>query len=465
MTDIVQRLREGWIKPLFKHQKATLTRLKKCPEFFDMSEPGTGKTRVEIEDFTTRRAKNSPPAIVLATRSTLESAWADDFKAFSPALTISIAYANNREQAFQTDSDVFITNHDAVNWLVKQDKKFWKKFEGGSLIVDESTAMKHHTSQRSKNLAKISKHFAIKRMMSGLADPNGVLDLWHQFYLLDGGKRLGKTFFGFRSATCIPEQVGSMPNMVKWIEKEGVSQLVAALIKDISIKHKLEECVDMPPNVEYTRSFDLNAKHRSHYLDMQETMVTEAKGKVLSAVNKAVLRIKLLQIASGAIYNNGETDYTTFDTGRYELVQDLAQEVMHSVVFFQWIHQRDELVREAKKRSMKYAVYDGSVNDKERAEITKAFQAGELDQILAHPKSAAHGLTWVKGTRTIWASPTDNLEFYKQGLRRIYRIGQTQKTETITIIAKNTYDEIAYERLTGKALRSDEFSDKLRRLL
>ena len=85
--------------------------------------------------------------------------------------------------------------------------------------------------------------------------------------------------------------------------------------------------------------------------------------------------------------------------------------------------------------------------------------------IFAHPKSAAHGLTWVRGTRTIWASPTDNLEWYKQGLRRIYRIGQTQRTETITVVAKGTYDEPAYERLTGKAVRSDEFTARLKALI
>lgn len=453
------------IPPPFKHQKQSIKLLDKNKRFFDMSEPGTGKTRVEIDDFTARRAKNAPPAIVLATRSTLESAWADDFTTFSPNLTLSVAYANNRIEAFETPADVYITNHDAVNWLVKQPKSFWKRFEGGSLIVDESTAFKHHTSQRSKNLNKIKKYFDVRRMMSGLADPNGVLDLWHQFYLLDDGKRLGQSFFAFRSATCVPEQIWPMSNMVKWHEKEDIAQLVAALIKDISVKHLLEECVDMPPNVEYTRSMDLNAKHRRHYGEMETDMVTEAKNRVLTAVNKAVLRIKLLQIASGAVYNNGETSYTTFDTGRYELVQDLAQEVPHSVVFFQWNHQREELVAEARKRGIRYAIYDGSVNDKERAAVTKAFQAGELDQILAHPKSAAHGLTWVKGTRTIWASPTDNLEWFKQGMRRIYRIGQTQKTETITVLAKNTYDEIAYERLSGKKVRTDDFSNKLRSLL
>lgn len=198
---------------------------------------------------------------------------------------------------------------------------------------------------------------------------------------------------------------------------------------------------------------------------MQDEMVTMAKGKVLTAVNKAVLRVKLLQIASGAVYNSEESGYTRFDTDRYELVVDLVQECAHSVVFFQWAHQRDELIKEAEKRGLNFAVFDGATPDKERADITENFQKGAYDCIFAHPKSAAHGLTWVKGTRTIWASPVDNLEWYAQGLKRIYRIGQKQKTETITVIAAGTYDELAWERLTGKVIRSDEFTQRLKEFL
>jgi len=451
--------------PLFKHQTQTKAKLKVHPEFFDQSEPGTGKTRVEIEDIAERRGKGGKPAIITATRSTLESAWANDFAEYAPDLKVVVAYAHNREKAFAQPADAYITNHDATNWLAKQDKSFWKKFEGGTLINDESTAFKHHTSQRSRNLVKIAKHFEFKRNMAGLADPNGVLDLWHQYFILDGGKRLGKSYFQFRSAVCTPLQTGPQANMVKWIEKEGIAPAVAALVKDITIKHLLEECVDMPPNVEYTRSLKLFKPHRKNYDQMQDDMVTVAKGKVLSSVNKAVLRVKLLQIASGAVYNSDEEGYTRFDTDRYEYVVDLAEEVPHAVVFFQWKHQKEELVKEAKKRGLSYAVYDGEVSDKERAAITDDFQKGAYRMIFAHPKSAAHGLTWVRGTRTIWASPTDNLEWYKQGLRRIYRIGQTQRTETITVVAEGTYDEIAYERLTGKAIRSDEFTSRLKALI
>jgi SNF2 family DNA or RNA helicase len=73
--------------------------------------------------------------------------------------------------------------------------------------------------------------------------------------------------------------------------------------------------------------------------------------------------------------------------------------------------------------------------------------------LFAHPQSAGHGLTLTKGTATIWPSPTPNLEHYLQGLKRIHRIGQTEKTETIMIVAPGTIEEQVYEALLAKDAR------------
>jgi SNF2 family DNA or RNA helicase len=73
--------------------------------------------------------------------------------------------------------------------------------------------------------------------------------------------------------------------------------------------------------------------------------------------------------------------------------------------------------------------------------------------MFAHPRSAAHGLTLTRGTTTIWASPTYDLELYEQGSKRQHRMGQTQKTETITIVAPGTIDERAYDVMQTKNAR------------
>lgn len=434
------------LKPM-AHQLETLKFLKKERRVFDTSDPGTGKTYSQIVDFAGRRRKKGKCLLVLAPKSLLESAWANDFQKFAPDMRVSVAYAENREKSFAIPADAYITNIDAANWLVKQPKSFFAKFD--TLVIDESTAYKHGTSGRSKNVAKIVKYFDYRRCMSGTPNSNGITDLWHQVYLLDDGALLGTSFYGFRNAACIPTQVGPSRSMVNWTDRPGIEAVVANMLKSIVIRHKFEDCVDIPENYRYAVPFKLSDKHMKQYRQMMISNVLPLKKQRVSAINAAVVRGKLLQIASGAVYDE-EGNYAPVDSARYELTLDLVEQRVHSIVFFLWQHQRDALIKEATARKLTFAVYDGGTTNIARAQIVKDFQAGKYQVLFAHPQSAGHGLTLVKGTATIWSSPTDNLEFFLQGLKRVHRIGQTEKTETIVIVAEGTIDEHVWARLQVK---------------
>jgi SNF2 family DNA or RNA helicase len=97
-----------------------------------------------------------------------------------------------------------------------------------------------------------------------------------------------------------------------------------------------------------------------------------------------------------------------------------------------------------------YAVIDGETKQSDREKAVDDFQAGKLKVLFAHPASAGHGLTLTKGCATIWASPTNRSELFSQFNSRIYRAGQKRKTETITIAARDTFEEDAYNTLDGK---------------
>ena len=447
--------------PLFAHQKKSVAFLKKQARVFDMSDPGTGKTRVGIEAFTARRLKRGGCLLVIAPKSLLAAAWKADFNKFAPTMRCVIDAASHREEAFNTPADVYITNHDAAVWLATQKPTFFKKFD--SLEIDESTAFKNHTSKRSQAITKIAKHFEYIRLASGTPNSNGICDLWHQTFILDKGVRLGTSYFGFRAACCTPEQVGKGSQMVKWRDKPNIENIIGALIKDIVIRHRFEDCVDIPANHKYSVPYTLGKKHLASYQEMEVEQILVLKKKTITAVNAAVVYTKLLQIASGAVYSEDGT-YSVVDQGRYSLVLDLVEARKHSVVFFNWKHQRDELTREADKRGVSYAIFDGSTNDKDRAAIVKAYQNGEYQTLFAHPQSAGHGLTLTKGAATIWASPTYNLEHFAQGCKRIHRIGQTQKTETIVVVAEGTVDEKVWAVLQQKEGNMSDLLDELREL-
>ncbi|MGA0610058.1 SNF2-related protein [Caldimonas sp. KR1-144] len=429
---------------LFAHQTYSLDFTADRPEVFDMSEPGTGKTAVHLLDFARRYAKHGHPGIIFATKSLLQSAWANDAAKFVPDLPISVAWAENREEAFEKDAALYITNHDAVKWLAEHKPKLLKRLL--YMGTDESTAYKHSTSQRSKAAMFVRNQLprnhpdVAARNLSGTPSPNGILDLWHQAYLLDFGKRLGASYFKFRAATCDAVQVGPKPEHVQWVQREGAEEAVAALLADITIRHELRACVDMPEQVVYTVPFKLTPKHRAIYEKMEKDMLVDVGPHQVIALNGAVLYTKLLQIASGSVY--GQDDEVSIDQQRYELVMDLAEQRRHSLVLFQWGHQRRALTELADKRGLSFAVIDGSTSAKERASIVERYQAGFIRILFGHPQSMGHGLTLTRGTATIWASPTINQEWWEQANRRIFRIGQTERTETIVVCAQGTIDEV-----------------------
>jgi SNF2 family DNA or RNA helicase len=447
--------------PLFDHQVHSVKFMLEHDRVFDTSDPGTGKTRVQIETYVARRKRGGGCALVIAPKSLLQSAWQDDFRKFAPHIVTSVATASTREKAFAMEADVYITNTDATKWLAKQHPSFFAKFD--TLIVDEISLFKHRTSQRSKALNKIKKHFDHRYGLTGTPNSNTIADVWHQVFIIDDGQRLGSSFFNFRNAVCSPKQVGPQPNMVQWVDKEGSELVVANLLTDITVRHKFEECIDIPENFTYVRPYHMSKKQQAAYKDMERAAITLLKnGEVIAAVNAASVVTKLLQIASGASYTGVEGKYALVDDSRYELICDLIEQRDNSVVFFNWQHQRDQLIEHFKSRDITYTVIDGKTSDKARKDAVDHFQSGFYKVLLAHPQSAAHGLTLTRGSATIWASPTYNLEHFTQGNKRIYRAGQTKRTETIVILAKGTIEEDVYNKLLSKDARQASMLDFLK---
>ena len=433
------------MKP-FEHQTKTTDFILSKPGVLITSDPGTGKTRSVIDAYAKRR---SGRMLVLAPLSILEASWADDIRKFQPSLTCSVAYAKNRIAAFNSDSDIVITNHDAVKWLVKNPAVL-STFD--TLCIDEFTAFKNKDSQRSKAMAKIAERFEYRIAMSGTPNSNTILDIWHPAFLVDGGERLGVRFFSFRSAVCTP-QFNGFANV--WCDRKDAQEIVASALFDINIRFALEDCIDMPEQVITTRRVELNKRTMASYkLLAEDSVLYTAKGTV-NAIHAGAKVKKLLQLCTGAVYDeNGNAQGIHVE--RYDLVMQLVQERKHSLVAFNWQHERDHLVAEAEKLGIRYAVIDGATPAPKRKEIVDRMQAGQLQVVFAHPQSAGHGLTMTKATTVIWASPTYNAEHYQQFNRRIYRAGQTQRTEVIRIAADNTWEPAVYDKLETKLGRMEE---------
>jgi SNF2 family DNA or RNA helicase len=53
------------------------------------------------------------------------------------------------------------------------------------------------------------------------------------------------------------------------------------------------------------------------------------------------------------------------------------------------------------------------------------------------------------------------LEHFLQGLKRIHRIGQTEKTETIVVVAAGTKDEVVWQVMNTKDAKQKDLLEML----
>lgn len=438
-------MKHAELLPLMDHQKATVEKTLPNKSFFDASSPGVGKTISALAVW--NRRPDSKRLLVLATKSILQAAWGNDIEKFIPDATYAVAWAGKaRELAFKSDADIVITNHDAIKWLAKNPKLL----DGFTdVIIDEATAYKNRTSARAKAMRKLRTHFVNRTAMTATPTPNGGCDIWHQMFIIDDGETFGKQFFGFQAQICTPAPVPGVPGATKWTDKPDAQMFIADRMKALSIRHELDECIDIPPRTVQTIEVALPPALMKQYRDFKDNAVLELEQGDIDAVSAGVLAQKLLQFTSGRIYDCDGNAHIVH-TERAQLVISLVEESRKAVVAFLWTHQRDQLIELAKSANLRYGLIDGSVPATKRSEVVDDFQNGKLDVLFAHPQSAGHGLTLTYGDTLIWASPTFNLEFYLQFNARIYRKGQTKKTRIIQICAAGTYEEDVYKALENK---------------
>lgn len=453
-------------EPLWKHQKQSIAFFGSRPRGFDNSDPGTGKTRVQIEVY--RQRKNRKRWLIMCPMTLMDAAWGDDIMKYAPELTVAFATAANREEAFKMKTDVVVLNIDGIKWFsdkkyAAERRKYLSQFD--HLTIDEYTDYKHGTSQRSKAMNQVKKYFPYRYALSGTGAPNTVMELWHPAMIVDDGKRLGTSYYRLRNEVQTPTQIGPKPEHLRWDDKPGAVQAIADLLGDITIRHDFEEVmVHVPPNHKDVKEFKLSPKCQKYYDQLARDAILQIESGIpITAVHAASLRNKLLQAASGAIYDGSEKGvYQILDLTRYELIVELAEHQKHSLTFFNWKHQRDILSKTLHDAGMNHSIIDGDVRPKDRPQIVRDYQAGKYRTILMNPSVGAHGLTLTRGTRTIVSSAIYDAGDLKQLIKRIHRGTQDQVTNTVLVQAKGTVEDLVYARLNDRVTRLDDLLQQMK---
>ena len=346
--------------------------------------------------------------------------------------------------ALETDADIYCINRENIPWLVKYYGTDWP-FDG--VVLDELSSFKSPSSKRFKAMRKVRPLIKHIVGLTGTPSPNGLIDLWAQIYLLDQGKRLGRTLTEYRNRYFNPGRRNGYV-VYDWVPKDGAEDEIYRRISDICISMKACDYLKLPERVDVVRTVKLDDEAQTAYTEMEKEAVLElGPNEIVDAGTAAVVSGKLLQIANGAVYDeNGKTH--NIHESKLDTLEDVIEAVNGRPVLVFYAYQHD--LERIMQRFPQARKLEGS------AEID-AWNRGEIPILLAHPAGAGHGLNLqAGGNHIVWFGLTWSLELYQQANARIYRQGVKGERVTIThLVTEGTIDEDVMRVLDGKATRQD----------
>ena len=175
---------------------------------------------------------------------------------------------------------------------------------------------------------------------------------------------------------------------------------------------------------------------------MENDMILSFDAGDIDAASAAALSGKLLQMASGAVYNENGQAQRIHDR-KLDVLEDLIEAANGKPVLVCYWFRHD------RERIMARFPYARILD---RTKDIDDWNRGEIPVALIHPASAGHGLNLQAGGSTmVWFSLTWNLELYQQANARLYRQGQRHAVVIYHIIAKGTIDEDVMAALDDKA--------------
>lgn len=414
--------------------------------FLDMGLGKTVITLTAINDLKFNRWAVSR-CLVVAPKKVAEATWSHEAEKWDHLRHLKIipvlGSLKKRVQALHTPGDIWVINRENIPWLVEYFRNNWP-FD--MVVLDESSSFKNPQSKRFKAMKLVMSRIARLVLLTGTPAPNGLEDLWAQIYLLDAGERLGRTISSYREAFFTQDYARPGQMYRTYTPQQDAESRIQAAISDICVSMKSEDYLELPDYIESTVPVALDAKAKRAYDKLEKEMLLEVDTQLVTAQSAAVLNGKLLQLCSGAVYDSTGEVVNIHDCKLEAFLETIEQlNGEHALVFYWFKHEADRLTKALAKTDKVVRVYQGTEDE-------KAWNAGEVDILLAHPVSCGYGLNLqAGGHHAIWFGyPNWALEIYQQANKRLHRQGQKHPVICHHLVVQGGMDEDVIAALHDK---------------
>ncbi|MGE9833475.1 SNF2-related protein [Streptococcus orisratti] len=397
--------------------------------------------------------------LVIAPLRVANTVWSDEIEQWAELRHLRyskiVGTPRQRKVALQKDADIYIVNRENLPWLVEQCSPY---FKWDMVVIDELSSFKSWQSKRFKAFMAMRPYMKRIVGLTGTPSSNGLMDLFAEFKVIDGGERLGRFIGEFRSRYF--EEGRRNGNIVyEYIPMDYAECQIQDKISDITISMKALDYLDMPELISTKKLVRMTEKEKEKYIQFKkEYILSELDGLEVTAANAASLTSKLVQLSNGAVYSD---DHSVVPLHEQKL--DALEDILESangepvLVAYWFKHDLARITGRLEKLKVTSRVL-------KTEEDIREWNKGNVPVGLIHPAGAGHGLNLQKGGHhLVWFGLTWSLELYQQTNARLWRQGQEAETVVIQhIVTEGTIDEEILKALGNKDAQQERLIEAVK---
>lgn len=425
------------------YQAAAIDFIKQHPSSALLLDCGLGKTAIVL---TAIKEMRIGPVLVVAPKLVVDS-WVREINKWDHLKGLSIVAVKGTEEerirALKTPGIIHAISRDNIAWL----SKICNLDQFAMLVMDESSSFKDESSQRTAAL--IGHTHPRKVILTGTPMPKNIEDLYSQYKILDGGRRLGYSINKFHERFMIQGD----GDYKSWKPLPGAQKTVFSLIKDITISMKSDELLHLPPITTVRNEVAMNSSEQALFWQLANKFCLQFDGVEISVKTAGVLSNKLAQLSNGFFYDKDKVAHT-FHRHKAEMLESLLEASACNgedvIVAYNYDEDRNNIAKTC--RDLGLPVFDM----KENSDVEAFIKPGDSRVAMLHP-SGGMGLNLQEYChRLIWYSLPYSYEQFYQTFKRVWRQGQKEHTFIHNIECLNSYDQRIKQIVNAKEACNEE---------
>ena len=367
---------------------------------------------------------------------------------------------------FKTGTDLHILIMNVETFSTGDGTAFAQKFlscHKTMIAIDESTTIKTPTSNRTKNILKLSDEAKYRRILTGSPVTKSPLDLYSQCLFLDPWLLGHQSYYTFRARYSIVKKIQVNGRHIEVVVGYKNLGELSDKIKPFSKRILKEDCLDLPEKTFVKHYVELTKEQQKVYNQMKQEAIAFLDGKMQSSATVMTQLMRLHQITCGHFTADDGTIKDLPCSRLTELMNVLENIEGKTIIWSHYTHDVKRIIAEIKKVYGEDSVVDyyGATDTDARSTNIKKFQTDDKCRFfVGTTHTGGYGITLTAGSNMVYFSNGYDLEKRQQSEARIDRIGQTRKMTYIDIMAQDTIDERIVKALRTKVNIANAIMDE-----